>query len=141
MLRLKFFKNRLKINAKQIVKISKRYLIRFLIESQFNEIFITTSAFLCLLWGASTLEYENFLAKIFWSGSRPITVTPWQEFEILIKKWHFLEWVINLWGNRDWITIFIIFATTCVILNSVKEFFVSYRCHLTSFFGPFYLGC
>ena len=32
---------------------------------------------------------EIFSPKFFWGGSRPITVAPWQEFEIALKKWHF----------------------------------------------------
>ena len=32
---------------------------------------------------------EIFSQKFFWGGSRPITVTTWQEFEIALKKWRF----------------------------------------------------
>ena len=39
---------------------------------------------------------EIYFTKIFSGGSRPITATPWQEFEILGKKWRF-----EIFGTSD----------------------------------------
>ena len=46
--------------------------------------------FISKLWeGLAPRIVAIFSPKFFWGGSRPITVTPWQEFEIPLKKWHF----------------------------------------------------
>ena len=37
----------------------------------------------------ATIFVEKKFCKKFWCGSRPIPVTPWKEFLISWKKWHF----------------------------------------------------
>ena len=39
--------------------------------------------------GLAPTLFEIFSKKIFWWGSRPISVTKWQEFQISPKKWRF----------------------------------------------------
>ena len=39
--------------------------------------------------GFQTKSASKVFQNIFWWGSRPISVTQWQEFQISPKKWHF----------------------------------------------------
>ena len=39
--------------------------------------------------GVAPILFEIFSKKKFWLGSRPISVTQWQEFQISPKKWRF----------------------------------------------------
>ena len=48
------------------------------------------SLFVSKLWGELALRImEIFSPKFFGGLSRPIIVTPWQDLEIALKKWHF----------------------------------------------------
>ena len=39
--------------------------------------------------GLAPILFEIFSKEFFWWGSRPISVTQWQEFQISPKKWRF----------------------------------------------------
>ena len=53
--------------------------------------------------GIAPILFEIFSKKFFWWGSRPISVTQWQEFQISPKKWRFEIFGTSAPSRGNWV--------------------------------------
>ena len=84
----------------------------------------------------AAILFEIFSKKFFWLGSRPISVTQWQEFQISPKKWRFAIFRTSAVsrGNRVIYGLFYEFQFSFNLFFGKKYFFWTMPNHLNEFF-------
>ena len=86
--------------------------------------------------GLAASLFEIFSKKFFWWGSRPISVTQWQEFQISPKKWCFEIFGTSAPSRGNWV----IHDVLQKVARPAKDYSISsgYCTRSKNFITPFF---